>query len=63
MRWPCECLRRETVGEPYTGNLSVRFDEGHGFNPRAYSTQNFECLLRIFYQASRSLTEPAHRAY
>jgi len=34
----CEYLRRETVGEPYTGNPSVRFDEGHGFNPRAYST-------------------------
>jgi len=29
----CEYLRRETVGEPYTGNPSVRFDEGHGLTP------------------------------
>ena len=27
------CSRERTVGEPYTGNLYVRFDEGNGLTP------------------------------
>ena len=31
-------LLPKTIGEPYTGNLYVRFDEGSGVNPHSYST-------------------------
>jgi hypothetical protein len=27
------CFTVKTVGEPYTGNLYVRFDEGNGLTP------------------------------
>ena len=30
-------LQPKTIGEPYTGNLYVRFDEGGGLFPRLYS--------------------------
>lgn len=28
----------KSMGEPYTGNLYVRFDEGRGVKTRVYST-------------------------
>jgi hypothetical protein len=31
-------LSGKSIGEPYAGNPHVRFDEGRGVNPRAYST-------------------------
>ncbi|NGX61122.1 MAG: hypothetical protein K940chlam9_00603 [Chlamydiae bacterium] len=30
-------FRPKAIGEPYTGNLYVRFDEGGGLNTRLYS--------------------------
>ena len=35
------CLQMKAIGEPYTGNLYVRFDEGGGLNPRLYSNVYF----------------------
>ena len=37
-------LQPKTIGEPYTGNLYVRFDEGGGLFPRLYS--NVEIIKR-----------------
>jgi hypothetical protein len=39
-------MQPKTIGEPYTGNLYVRFDEGGGLNPHLYS--NVLCGCKKF---------------
>lgn len=34
----CACFTPRVAGEPYSGDLYLRFDEGPGLIPRGYST-------------------------
>ncbi|NGX43454.1 MAG: hypothetical protein K940chlam7_01751 [Chlamydiae bacterium] len=33
LKWTVHALLLKAIGEPYTGNLYVRFDEGGGLKP------------------------------